>query len=137
MSVTLVDAAAGVLLALSLVEEGPWLLGFAGLALLRARGWPWEVLAAAALAGEGAARRFAPSPAEREAMSRLSAVLLGLAAIGVAFGATVGVAAWWAGPGRGAKQDAGPALRAVARRAGLRAVRALVGLAMIFAVPLH
>lgn len=132
MSGTMVDAVAGVFGALALVLDGPWLLAFALLAWLGPRGWTWEVVAAVALAGEGAARLARPRVGERRALARLLAELLGLAAMGVAFGTLVGAGAWWVGPGRGVKQDGRPALFAIVRAAGIRAGRVVLGLAMIY-----
>lgn len=129
----LYDAAAGVVVALTLVMEAPWLVVFAALSLLAGpAGWTAAAGGLLAVAGELGARRALPRAAERAALVRVRTALWGLAAMGVAFGGMAGAGAWWLGPGHAVKSDRGPALRAVGRIALIRVARVVAGLAMVY-----
>lgn len=133
----LYESATGVLVALALIVEAPWLVGFAALSLAAGPvGWVGAVVGGVAVAGEMLVRRALPGPAERAALARVQTALWGLAAMSVAFGATVGTGVWWLGPGHAVQPDRAPALRAVRRRALVRVARVAVGVALVY-LPHH
>lgn len=133
MPCPLYEAATGVVVALALIVEAPWLVGFAALSLLAGPiGWAAGAVGGLAVAGEVLARRALPGRTERAALARVRTALWGLAAMSVAFGATVGAGVWWLGPGHVVKSDRAPALHAVKRLALVRAARVAVGVALVY-----
>lgn len=133
MPCPLYEAATGVVVALALIVEAPWLVGFAALSLLAGPiGWAAAAIGGLAVTGEVLARRALPSPSERAALARLRTALWGLAAMSVAFGATVGAGAWWLGPGHAVQADRAWALRAVRRMALVRVGRVAAGLGLMY-----
>ena len=127
------EVAAGVVAALALVVEAPWLVAFAVLPLLEGPvGWRSALVVGLVGVGELLARRALPGAADRAALARVLTALWGLAAMAVAFGAAVGAGAWWVGPGHAVKADRTAAMRAVRRMAIVRAGRVAVGLALVY-----
>ncbi len=127
------EVAAGVVAALALIVEAPWLVAFAVLPLLEGPvGWRWAVVAVLVGMGEWLARRALPGAADRAALARVLTALWGLAAMAVAFGAAVGAGAWWVGSGHAVKGDRIAAMRAVGRMAIVRAGRVAAGLALVY-----
>ncbi len=133
MPCPLYEAAAGVVVALALIVEAPWLVAFAALSVVAGPiGWAAAAVGGLAVAGEVLARRALPGPRERAALARVRTALWGLAAMSVAFGTTVGAGTWWLGPGHAVQADRAWALRAVKRRALVRVGRVAVGVALVY-----
>ncbi len=124
------------LVALALVADAPWLIGFAAVSVLVGPiRWSGAVAASLVAMGELLAPKVLPHDAERAAWVRVRTALWGLAAMAVAFGATVGAGAWWIGPGYGVRGDVAPARRAMMRMALVRVGRAAIGLGLVYLTP--